>query len=64
MKKYCCDYMNYYVNFMCDIYSDLFDCSDNFILFDKINKVYGLIIYDGGLFIIGILFCLWCGVKL
>ncbi|WP_028413903.1 DUF6980 family protein [Bacillus sp. 278922_107] len=64
MKKHCCDYMNYHVNFTCDIHSDPFECPDNLILFDKMNKEYGLIIHDGGSSTIGISFCPWCGAEL
>lgn len=64
MKKFCCEDMDYHVNFKCDIHEDPFECPGKIIVFDTKDNDYGLIIHDGGSSSIGIDFCPWCGSKL
>lgn len=62
--KYCCDSMKYYLNFNCEIHSDVFECPEAMILYDEVFDEYGLIVHDGGRSKIEIQYCPWCGEKL
>ncbi|MBK6984864.1 MAG: hypothetical protein IPH32_08930 [Bacteroidetes bacterium] len=62
--KFCCESMQYHLEYKCDIHKDAFECPDNLIFKSKKNKDYGIIIHDGGNSFITIKFCPWCGKKL
>ncbi|MFE8700810.1 DUF6980 family protein [Cytobacillus sp. FJAT-54145] len=64
MKQHCCEDMDYHANFKCHIRESPFECPDKVIIFDEVDKDYGLIIHDGGSSSIGIVFCPWCGAEL
>ena len=62
MSLYCCDRMDHDLNQECDVHKSRSDCPD--ALINMVRGGYGLIIHDGGSFVIEIGFCPWCGSKL
>ena len=63
-EKYCCDKMKYFINKRCDKHNNVFQCSDNILVYiEKFDK-YGIIIHDSGESYIVISYCPWCGKKL
>jgi hypothetical protein len=64
MKHHCCTKMDEMVTFSCDQHPDRFDCPDCLVSYSPTFDEYGLIIHDGGLSIISIQFCPWCGARL
>jgi len=63
-KDFCCNEMDYFTHCRCDIHSDVFECPDCLIYYDKKDNQYGIIVHDGGVSFININFCPWCGMRL
>jgi len=64
MAKHCCEMMRANVESLCDLHPDRFDCPDALVDYSERTDGYGLIIHDGGLSVISIQFCPWCGARL
>lgn len=62
--QHCCDMMQYFAEYRCDVHQSRFDCPDCIIHFDGESHRYGIIIHDGGSGWISIKHCPWCGKKL
>ena len=63
MTAYCCQDMQYQVEYRCEQHPDPYDCPDNVIV--KADAGYfGLPVHDGGSSHIVIRFCPWCGTEL
>jgi hypothetical protein len=63
-KKHCCDMMEKQINYKCPEHINAFDCPDILISYTATFDEYGIIIHDGGISVIGINFCPWCGSHL
>ena len=59
----CCEQMKHFSTLSCNKHNSIYECPDVLISIQK-NKTYGLIIHDGGLSQITILYCPWCGTHL
>lgn len=62
--KHCCLQITKRVEYTCAQHSDRFDCPDCIVEFNPKFREYGIIVHDGGMSVILIKFCPWCGEKL
>ncbi len=60
----CCDRMSEVVSFECPDHPHPYDCPDALITYGPRFDEYGLIVHDGGLSFVTIMFCPWCGKQL
>jgi hypothetical protein len=64
MTEHCCEMMRYNVEYTCDVHVDRFGCPDCLVNYDPSERIYGLIIHDGGESVVAISHCPGCGAKL
>ncbi len=62
--KHCCDRMRTEVARNCREGLDRFRCPDSLVEYVPKYDEYGIIVHDGGLSRVQILFCPWCGTRL
>ena len=63
-KSHCCEMMEIYTTFSCDLHEDKYECPDTLIDHNTESDDYSIIIHDGGTSGIEINFCPWCGTRL
>ncbi|GKQ35915.1 DUF6980 family protein [Streptomyces sp. A012304] len=64
MIEHCCAEMTRQLELRCPAHTDAFACPDAVVGFDARFQEYGLIVHDGGMSSVGIVFCPWCGTRL
>ncbi|MFR8143659.1 MAG: DUF6980 family protein [Clostridia bacterium] len=64
MSLYCCRRMEENVNQTCKEHSNMFECLEQIITYNRKFNEYGIIIHDGGKSYLLIEYCPWCGAKL
>jgi hypothetical protein len=63
-KQHCCAMMTDNVENSCADHPNRHDCPDMLIDYRPGSYRYGIMIHDGGLSMIAIAFCPWCGTRL
>lgn len=62
--RICCDTMGIQLTQECDQHPDPFDCPDVVVIYNAVLDEFGMPIRDGGISVMSMQYCPWCGAKL